>query len=318
MFGAGSSQSRAQGSWWARSGRGRCAQLFPLATCSYVDAPHRQRVRLTVLRRASSRSAWLPSSAARVGVARLAMFQPGTSLVTNPGATMDEMQAARRWRRAGHSSPGRRSRPTRAPPPRPSHSTRADPAGISRERLVDLRHDPPRGGPGSACASTSPCRGGAPLWAQDAGPIPAEARTPRLRVEPSSHRVRGFRSRRRDALLGPLCAAGSDDAAAAGRPLGASGTSRTSVRTLIRRPPPALPWRRAAGALSRARRRGLERSAGSSGHGHDQILIGALAARGTSRAAAREAPRGPPGHFGMTKPLRFVRALYCVDSRTGL
>jgi hypothetical protein len=45
----------------------------------------------------------------------------------------------------------------------------------------------------------------------------------------------------------------------------------------------------------------------ATGHGHDTILIGELAPRGTTV--------GPvPGDFDMMVPLRFLRALYCVDS----
>jgi hypothetical protein len=52
----------------------------------------------------------------------------------------------------------------------------------------------------------------------------------------------------------------------------------------------------------------------ATGHGGDTILIGefdpwGLAARGTARR-----PQGLPGQFGQTKPLRFLRTLYCVDS----
>ncbi|MBV9802493.1 MAG: hypothetical protein JO130_04860 [Solirubrobacterales bacterium] len=50
------------------------------------------------------------------------------------------------------------------------------------------------------------------------------------------------------------------------------------------------------------------------GHGADTILIGNLDARGESGPPARGAPQGFPGNFGATKPLQFVRALYCVGS----
>jgi len=53
---------------------------------------------------------------------------------------------------------------------------------------------------------------------------------------------------------------------------------------------------------------------GLTGHGRDTILIGNLAARGTSGKPSRRAPQGYPGNFGQTKPLQFVRTLYCVDS----
>ena len=52
----------------------------------------------------------------------------------------------------------------------------------------------------------------------------------------------------------------------------------------------------------------------SSGHGHDTILIGNLDARGQSAGPGKGAPQGLPGNFGATKPLQFVRALYCLNS----
>jgi hypothetical protein len=53
----------------------------------------------------------------------------------------------------------------------------------------------------------------------------------------------------------------------------------------------------------------------STGHGHDTILIGELAARGQAGGVTRRHPQGLPGNFGQTKPLQFIRTLYCVGSR---
>jgi hypothetical protein len=52
----------------------------------------------------------------------------------------------------------------------------------------------------------------------------------------------------------------------------------------------------------------------ATGHRHDTILIGELAARGLSARPTRTHRRGLPGLFGQSKPLVFIRALYCVDS----
>jgi hypothetical protein len=52
----------------------------------------------------------------------------------------------------------------------------------------------------------------------------------------------------------------------------------------------------------------------ATGHGHDTIVIGELAARGLQGPATRHVPGGFPGNFGQTKPLQFIRTLYCVDS----
>ncbi len=53
----------------------------------------------------------------------------------------------------------------------------------------------------------------------------------------------------------------------------------------------------------------------ATGHGRDTILIGSLAARGASAPPGPGAPEGFPGNFATTKPLQFIRALYCVDSQ---
>jgi hypothetical protein len=48
-------------------------------------------------------------------------------------------------------------------------------------------------------------------------------------------------------------------------------------------------------------------SLNATGHGHDRILIGELAPAGATF-------KGAPGLFGAMAPLRFLRALYCVDA----
>ena len=53
---------------------------------------------------------------------------------------------------------------------------------------------------------------------------------------------------------------------------------------------------------------------GATGHGGDTILIGEFAPLGISGPATRSHPQGLPGDFGQTKPLQFLRTLYCVDS----
>jgi hypothetical protein len=53
----------------------------------------------------------------------------------------------------------------------------------------------------------------------------------------------------------------------------------------------------------------------ATGHRHDTILLGGLAARGARLPPGPGAPQGLPGDFGTTKPLQFVRALYCLDDR---
>ena len=51
----------------------------------------------------------------------------------------------------------------------------------------------------------------------------------------------------------------------------------------------------------------------ATGHGHDTILFGALAAHGLPQVPAKRGA-GLPGNYGETKPISFIRALYCVDN----
>jgi hypothetical protein len=53
----------------------------------------------------------------------------------------------------------------------------------------------------------------------------------------------------------------------------------------------------------------------ATGHGHDTILIGEFAARGnTFHKPTHNLPQGLPGNYGQTKPLDFIKTLYCLDS----
>lgn len=47
---------------------------------------------------------------------------------------------------------------------------------------------------------------------------------------------------------------------------------------------------------------------------HDRVILGNLDARGQAGPPSRSAPEGYPGNFAATKPLVFIRQLYCVDS----
>jgi hypothetical protein len=51
-----------------------------------------------------------------------------------------------------------------------------------------------------------------------------------------------------------------------------------------------------------------------SGHGHDTIVVGSLSPRGFLVPASPSLPQGLPGSLSTTKPLRFLRTLFCVDS----
>jgi hypothetical protein len=53
----------------------------------------------------------------------------------------------------------------------------------------------------------------------------------------------------------------------------------------------------------------------ATGHGHDTILIGELAAEGAEPGRNPKRTGGLPGNYGQTRPLLFIRDLYCVNSR---
>ncbi len=53
----------------------------------------------------------------------------------------------------------------------------------------------------------------------------------------------------------------------------------------------------------------------ATGHSHDTIVIGEFAAQGFEPGPpSRHAPQGLPGNYGQTRPLLFIRDLYCVNS----
>jgi hypothetical protein len=52
----------------------------------------------------------------------------------------------------------------------------------------------------------------------------------------------------------------------------------------------------------------------ATGHGADTILFGEFAPRGASARGTHKRPQGLPGQFAQTKPLQFLRTLYCLDS----
>jgi hypothetical protein len=52
----------------------------------------------------------------------------------------------------------------------------------------------------------------------------------------------------------------------------------------------------------------------ATGHAGDTVLIGEFAPRGSSARGTPAQPQGLPGQFAQTKPLQFLRTLYCVNS----
>ena len=52
----------------------------------------------------------------------------------------------------------------------------------------------------------------------------------------------------------------------------------------------------------------------ATGHAADTIVIGSFAAAGAQAGPGRHDPQGLPGTYGETKPLVFMRELYCLDA----
>lgn len=50
-------------------------------------------------------------------------------------------------------------------------------------------------------------------------------------------------------------------------------------------------------------------------YGHNTVVVGSLSPRGFNAPPSPSFPQGLPDNFSTTKPLQFVRTLYCVDSR---
>ena len=87
---------------------------------------------------------------------------------------------------------------------------------------------------------------------------------------------------------------------------GRSGTSPTSGATSGPRSTYAGSAIEVAPTVYRDLLDGAWTSLQTTGHGHDRILIGELAPAGVMK--------GAPGLFNAMAPLRFLRALYCVDA----
>jgi hypothetical protein len=54
---------------------------------------------------------------------------------------------------------------------------------------------------------------------------------------------------------------------------------------------------------------------GRTGHSRDTVILGNLDARGMRARPTKHNPEGYPGTFAPTKPIAFIRSLYCLDGR---
>jgi hypothetical protein len=153
--------------------------------------------------------------------------------------------------------------------------------------------------------------GGAPTWADGSG-IPPQGRNPHFAWKPNAQLYGQFVHAVGERYNGRFTAPGSASPLPAvhfwtlwnepnfGQDLGpqAIDGSTVSVAPMMYR------------SLVKAGWTALQQT----GHGHDTILIGEFAARGLSGKPTPTHPQGLPGDYSQTKPLQFIRTLYCVDA----
>jgi hypothetical protein len=245
-------------------------------------------------------------AAATASTRQLALFQEDTGLFSDPAGTLTTLRSAGAVRvslRWSEIAPAPQSRK------RPRGFNAADPAAYpstswSRyDRIVQYARS-------AGIAVDVVLSGSAPRWATAAG---APAGGPYLQWRPSSHAYEQFVQAIATRYSGRYRPCASCSALPAvhfweiwnepnfGPDLApqAIDGSRVSVS-------PGM-YRALVGAAWSSLRR--------TGHGKDTILIGGLSPRGFQGPASARFREGLPGFFSTTKPLQFIRTLYCVDSR---
>ena len=241
---------------------------------------------------------------------QLAMFEDDVTLQANPEATLQSFKQLGagivrvyiRWS---------------AIAPNPDSTTRdpafdaADPAAYPADRWAT--YDAIVGDAKAlGLALDFTVSGGAPLWAQAAG-IPAGFDTPVYSWKPSASEYNLFVRALGTRYSGTYVPPGQStplprvgfwalwNEPNVGKDLAPEATNGSSVLS--------------APAMYRGLLDAGWSALQATGHGQDTILIGSLAARGQAAPAGPGRPDGLPGNYGMTKPLAFVRALYCLDSQ---
>jgi hypothetical protein len=153
--------------------------------------------------------------------------------------------------------------------------------------------------------------GGAPRWAQGAGIPPQGLADVSFAWKPSAKAYGEFVEAAGERYNGSFTPAGATTPLPAvrfwalwnepnfGQDLGpqAIAGSRVSVAPMMYRQLVDAGW----AALQRT------------GHRHDTIVIGGFAAQGRSGPVNAAHPQGLPGDYAQTKPLQFIRTLYCLD-----
>jgi hypothetical protein len=247
---------------------------------------------------------------ASASTGQLAMFQTGPELLTNPVATLDQLHTLGvgvvrvivSWSTLA-------PRPLSGTPPRGFNG--ADPAAYPAMNWVSYDELVEQAKVDGITVDFTPSSG-APLWAQGKD-VPRATRLPIYAWKPSPRLYGAFVQALATRYSGTYTPRGQAtplprvsfwqlyNEANFGKNLAPQATNNSSVH--------------ASAAMYRTLLDVGWRALQSTGHGHDTILIGSLAARGEQTGRVRGFPQGLPASYGTTKPLLFVRSLYCVDMR---
>ncbi len=266
---------------------------------------------VTFIGAAISAIALMIAPASSVGsTPQLAMLQPGPELFTNPSGTLDQL------RRLGVGVVRVIvSWSTISPRPNSSNAPRgfngADPAAYPAAKWAPY-DEIVRAAKADGIAVDLTPGSGAPLWAQGAD-VPRATRTSLYAWKPSPRLYGAFVTALGKRYSGAYVPRGQKTPLPRvsfwaiynepnfGKNLAPQATGNSTV------PSSAAMYRTLLDVGWRALR--------LTGHGRDTVLIGSLAARGEQSGPSRGFPQGLPAGYGTTKPLLFIRALYCVDLR---
>ncbi len=253
---------------------------------------------------------WLTQGSALASTSQLAMFEDDATLQANPQAALQAFKALGvgivrvyvRWSAIAPNPTSTTRDPTfnaADPAAYPAASWTTYDAIVKDAKALGIQLD-------------LTISGGAPLWAQSGG-IPAGFNTPVYAWQPSAAEyglfVRALGTRYSGSYVPPGQSAPLPRVSFwalwnepnVGKDLAPQASNGSTVLTA-----PAM-------------YRGLLDTGWSAlqatGHGRDTVLIGSLAARGQAAGPGPGRPDGLPGNYGMTKPLAFIRSLYCLDSR---
>jgi len=279
---------------------------------SQVDPPVRARVGLAVLTQsivAAFAALTLAAAPAAASRGQIAVLQDDVALQSNPAATLQEMrhlgvQMVRVYVRWSTLAPAPNSRH------RPNFNA-LDPNAYSARTwawLDAVDRDAAARGIKVMFVPT----GFAPLWAQGANPGRYGGRyDPEYAWEPSASQYGAFVHAVGERYSGTFTPKGQTT------PL-----PRVSTWELYNEPnfgedlaPQAIDGSSViySPRMYRALADAAWSSLSATGHSRDTILIGSLAAAGAQAKPGRGRPQGLPGTYGETKPLVFIRELYCLN-----